>query len=79
MCWQQDHGYYEINPLYGRHPSRDRVFATKAAECIIVRLVGWRIEDERRRLTFLRWCHYAVLAMMAYDTGQGIPIFSTSF
>ena len=78
MCWQQDNGYYEINPIYGRHPSRDRIYLTKAAECVFARIVAWNM-DEPKRSTFLRWCHYAVLAMMAYDTYHNIPILHIAF
>ena len=78
MGWQQDNGYYEINPIYGRHPSRDRIYLTKAAECVFARIVAWNM-DEPKRSTFLRWCHYAVLAMMAYDTYHNIPILHIAF
>lgn len=32
MNYQQEAGYYEINPIYGRHPSCERVYVTKIAE-----------------------------------------------
>lgn len=32
MNYQQEAGYYEVNPLYGEHPSKERVYLTKAAE-----------------------------------------------
>lgn len=34
MNYQQEAGYYEINPIYGRHPSRSRIYATKIVETI---------------------------------------------
>lgn len=30
--YQQEMGYYEINPIYGKYPSVERVYITKAAE-----------------------------------------------
>lgn len=32
MNYQQEAGYYEINPIYGRHPSSERIYLTKALE-----------------------------------------------
>ena len=34
--YQQENGYYEINPIFGRHPSKQRIYATKTIECIAV-------------------------------------------
>ena len=31
MIYQQEAGYHEINPLYGEHPSKGRIYITKAA------------------------------------------------
>lgn len=31
---QQESGYYEINPIYPRHPSKERVYWIKALEVI---------------------------------------------
>lgn len=36
MNYQQEMGYYEINPLYGRHPSKQQAYITKAAQVGIV-------------------------------------------
>jgi hypothetical protein len=36
MNYQQEQGYYEINPIYGMHPSKERVYITKAVETGIV-------------------------------------------
>jgi len=32
MNYQQEMGYYEINPIYGKHPSKEQVYITKAVE-----------------------------------------------
>lgn len=34
MNHQQNDGYHEINPIYGRHPSKERVYYTKGAEVL---------------------------------------------
>ena len=36
MNYQQEAGYYEINPIYGEHPNSGRVYLTKAAELVLV-------------------------------------------
>jgi len=32
MNYQQEAGYYEINPIYSEHPSKSQVYLTKAIE-----------------------------------------------
>lgn len=34
MNYQQESGYYEINPIYGKHPTKEIIYTIKAAECI---------------------------------------------
>ncbi len=34
MNCQQQNGYYEINPIYGEHPSANQIYKIKALECI---------------------------------------------
>lgn len=36
MIYQQEAGYYEINHLYGKHPSKSRIYATKITETILI-------------------------------------------
>lgn len=36
MNYQQEMGYWEINPIYGKHPSKQQVYVTKAVEVGIV-------------------------------------------
>lgn len=36
MNYQQDVGYYEVNPIYGEHPSALRIYVTKAAETALI-------------------------------------------
>jgi len=32
MNYQQEMGYWEINPIYGKHPSKQQVYITKVVE-----------------------------------------------
>ena len=34
--YQQEAGYYELNPLYGKYPSKSQVYITKGVETLIV-------------------------------------------
>ena len=36
MNYQQEAGYYEINPIYGQHPDRGRIYCTKLVELGLV-------------------------------------------
>ena len=36
MNYQQEMGYYEINPIYGEHPTQERIYLTKAIEIGLV-------------------------------------------
>lgn len=36
MNYQQEMGYYEINPLYGRYPSKEQVYITKAVQIGVI-------------------------------------------
>ena len=36
MNYQQEMGYYEINFIYGKHPSKEQVYITKAVEVGVV-------------------------------------------
>ena len=36
MNYQQEMGYYEINPIYSEHPSKNQVYLTKAVEIGLV-------------------------------------------
>lgn len=36
MNYQQEMGYYEINPIYGEHPTKEQVYLTKAVEIGLV-------------------------------------------
>ncbi len=32
MNYQQEAGYYEVNPIYSKHPTKTRVYVTKGLE-----------------------------------------------
>ncbi len=36
MAYQQEAGYYEINPIYGKHPGKARIYATKITETALI-------------------------------------------
>ena len=36
MIYQQEAGYYEINHIYGKHPSKARIYSTKIAETALI-------------------------------------------
>jgi len=41
MNWQQDNNYNELNPLYGAHPTRLRIYATKILQTLLIFGVFW--------------------------------------
>jgi len=34
--YQQEAGYYEINPIYGKHPTKSEVYITKGIEILAI-------------------------------------------
>jgi len=34
--YQQENGYHEINPIYGKHPSSETVYAIKTVETLAI-------------------------------------------
>ena len=41
MNWQQDNNYIELNPLYGPHPTRLRIYVTKILQTLLIFGVFW--------------------------------------
>jgi len=41
MNWQQDNNYIELNPLYGSHPTRLRIYVTKILQTLLIFGVFW--------------------------------------
>lgn len=50
MIFQQESGYYEVNPGYGKHPGRDTIYALKAIETISVLGSAWFFKDYRKEI-----------------------------
>ena len=71
--YQQESGYYEMNPVYGRHPSAETVYAIKGAEIAI----AWSLTKllPRYKEQILKSCISFQLGFMAYDKHhQGISL-----
>ena len=70
--YQQANGYYEINPIYGKHPTHERVYFTKAMETAAVYgLTKLYPKHEKKILTGVS---SIALGFVWYDTNQGIEI-----
>ena len=65
MNYQQDAGYYELNPIYGRHPSSERVYLTKAIE--VAGIYGLTKMYPEHKKDILIGANSIVLGMIMYD------------
>jgi hypothetical protein len=72
MNYQQEAGYYEVNPIYGEHPSQERIYLTKAAEIGLV-YVAARIFPEYET-AILIGANVVLLGVILYDNKQGISM-----
>jgi len=63
--WQQEHGYYEMNDLYGDHPSKQKVGWIKAGELTVVYLLCQEFPEHRNKL--LKFVNVVTYGMMIYD------------
>ena len=70
--YQQEAGYYEINPLYGRHPSKEKVYLIKAAETAVV-YGATKIFPKYER-PILLFCMAVQVGFFVYDRQQGISM-----
>lgn len=70
--YQQEAGYYEINPIYGRHPSKEKVYAFKAAEILVV--YGLTRAFPKYEKEILGCCVTVQLGFFVYDKHQGISM-----
>lgn len=69
---QQAAGMHEINPIYGRHPSKERVYLTKAAETLALYGLTRALPEYEAKLV---GAAIAVqLAFFAYDDAKGISL-----
>jgi len=70
--YQQEQGREEINPIYGSHPSKGRVYLTKAAEIgVIYGATALFPEHKEAILGFA--CGIAV-GFISYDAMRGIEL-----
>jgi hypothetical protein len=70
--YQQEQGYYEICPIYGRHPSKERVYITKAAEIGIV--YGLTKLFPKHEKGILIGASTVVVGCFVYDHSVGISM-----
>jgi len=76
--YQQEHGYYEINPIYhiygDRHPSKEQVYLTKVIETGGV-FVATKIFPEYKE-AIVKGASTICVSFMVYDgvTGIGIKV-----
>jgi len=70
MNYQQEAGYYEINPIYGKHPSKRRVYLTKAVEIIGLYVLTAFLPDYR--YLFLVGANIVCFGFIIYDKIKGI-------
>lgn len=72
MNHQQEAGYYEINSIYGKHPSKERVYITKLSEVAIVYGVTKMFPKYKREI--LAGACGVSLGFIVYDNVQGIEM-----
>jgi hypothetical protein len=72
MNYQQDIGMYEINPLYGRHPSHEQVYVTKALG--IAGVYGLTKAFPEHKKQILIGANTVALGFIYYDHKQGIEM-----
>ena len=70
LNYQQDIGLYEINPLYGRHPSTERVYFTKVIETIAI--IGIAKAMPKHEMKILTGANMVCWGFIAYDRVIGI-------
>jgi hypothetical protein len=72
MNYQQEHGYYEINPLYPKHPSMERIIFTKSAELGGVYLATKKFR--RHKKIILKVSNSLVYGFIVNDKRKGISM-----
>jgi len=70
--YQQEAGYYEINPIYGKHPSKERVYLTKAAQVGAVYALTKIFPKHEKKI--LIGANSVVLGFILYDCNMGISM-----
>lgn len=72
MNYQQQNGYYEINPIYGEHPSANQIYKIKALEC--VGLYGLTKIVPKYEKPMLVLANTVVWGMIYMDNKSGISL-----
>ncbi len=70
--YQQEAGYYELNPIYGRHPLKERVYITKAVEIGALYTLTRLFPKYEKQL--LVGANSVLLGFIAYDSSVGISM-----
>ena len=70
MNYQQERGYYEINPAYTKHPSKERVYLTKTLELGLL-YTATKIFPKHQK-TLLIAANAACWGFIIYDRAIGI-------
>lgn len=70
--YQQEAGYYELNPIYGRHPSSGKVYCIKAAETALVYGVTKVFPKHENKI--IAGAIGLQLSFIAYDHNKGIAM-----
>lgn len=72
MNHQQEEGYYEINPIYGKHPSSERIYYTKGAE--VLGVYGLTMWKPQYKLKILKGANAGVYGFIIDDHRKGISM-----
>jgi hypothetical protein len=64
--WQQAHGFYEMNDLYGEHPSKQKVGWIKAGEIALSYAFCKKYPEHRN--VYLKACNIVVYGLMVWDS-----------
>lgn len=72
MIHQQEIGMYEINPIYGRHPSKERIIITKVVE---IGGVYWATKKFRKhKVKILKGSNACVFGFIIDDKRRGVSM-----
>ena len=72
MNYQQEQGYYEINPLYGKYPSKERIYITKALGIGCVYGLTKAFPKYKRKILII--ANSVAIGFIYYDYRQGIEM-----
>ena len=72
MNYQQENGYYEINPIYGEHPSANEIYTIKAIECLGIYGLTKAIPEYEKPMLVV--ANMVVWGMIYTDKKNGIAL-----